>query len=81
MLGSAKPKGTPHRPASLLTATSTVHSIWLRNLAPILAQILSSSTSRTLGGLSPHGEPPASLGGGVSCAGSAMALGLLGGRV
>lgn len=39
-----------------LTATSTPQSKLARNLLPILEQILSSSTSRILGFLAPHGD-------------------------
>ena len=68
--------------ANALTATSTLQPTCDKNFDPILAQVLSSSTSRILGFLAPHNDPPGSLGGGVIWGGaSAMALGLLSGRL
>jgi len=80
-----------NRSVSLLTlstasnpflAVSTLQSTLDRNLDPILAQVLSSSTRRTRGFFPPHSEPVWSFKGGDACDGaSAITLGLLSGRL
>ena len=63
-------------------AVSTTPSMLVRNFDPILAHVLSSSTSRMWGFFPRHIEPPCSLSGGVTCDGaSAWMLGLLSGRL
>ena len=59
-----------------LTAVSTTQSTWFKNLAPILAHILSSSTSKILGFLLHNITSLA--GGGVTCdPASSVTLGVL----